>query len=302
MKNRVIESLELVYYNYDKTNGAFTPCKDSTNSSAIYNELIKITHELSKKNIKYIVDNSQNIYLDSSSTIYSKLKMSFNSLVQNIKNSNQNIFILSDKKVKWAKNLPMIEIVPIQTPLDFSYYEAIIFTSKNAILSLNSFNTNWVQKPLYVIAPQTAKTASNLGGKVRFVGKTKHGDEFAYELIEQLKGKKVLYIRGERSVSNIADILNENGVECDEAKVYKTDCKSQENKPTFPKNSIIIFSSPSTIECFLKNTEWDDSFIAISIGRTTLKHFPEYIDPIVADTTSLESCVELALEIKNKKG
>ena len=100
-------------------------------------------------------------------------------------------------------------------------------------------------------------------------------------------------------VSNLVNILNHNEVECDELIVYKTVCKTFEKKVKLPKNSTIIFSSPSTIECFLKNVIWDESFTAVSIGDTTARYFPEYITPVVSDTASLESCVKKAIELNS---
>lgn len=297
MKNleKLIEPLNLIYYEYDKNSNSFILDRNYSNEH-IFEELIKITYLLSKQNISFFVDENKSLVLNSRDSLISKIKRHIGAFVQNIKNSNLNIYILSDKKVKWAKNLPVFKIEPIKTDLDFSGYDALIFTSKNAVTSLNSYNQAWKNKPLFVIAPQTAKVASNLGGKIKFVGKAKHGDEFAQELLLPLKNKKVLYIRGSKIVSNLVETLNTNGIVCDEAIVYETLCIKKKIK--LPKNSTIIFSSPSTIECFLNNAIWDESYRAISIGHTTKKYFPPYITPIISDTTSLDSCVKKAIELR----
>lgn len=299
MKNleKLIEPLNLIYYEYDKSSNSFILDRSYSNEH-IFEELIKITYMLSKQNISFFVDENKSLVLNSRDSLISKIKRHIGAFVQNIKNSNLNIYILSDKKVKWAKNLPVFKIEPIKTDLDFSGYDALIFTSKNAVTSLNAYNQSWKNKPLFVIAPQTAKVASNLGGKIKFVGKAKHGDEFAQELLLPLKNKKVLYIRGSKIVSNLVETLNTNGIICDEAIVYETLCISRKKKIKLPKNSTIIFSSPSTIECFLNNAIWDESYKAISIGHTTKKYFPPYITPIISDTTSLDSCVRKAIELR----
>ena len=209
------------------------------------------------------------------------------------------IFILSDKKVKWAKNLPVIEIQAIKQNVDFSNYDALVFTSKNAIYSIDIIDQTWKRKPSYAIAPQTAKVVKQLGGELKFVGKEKYGDEFAWEIVEKFKHQKVLYIRGSKIVSDIVNILNSNDVICDELIIYETVCKEFNKEIKLPKNSTIIFSSPSTIKCFLKNVSWDESFKAISIGNTTAKYFPQNITPIIADTTSLASCVKKAIELNS---
>lgn len=211
-----------------------------------------------------------------------------------------NIYILSDKKVKFAKNLPLFEIVYLEHSGNFEGYDALIFTSKNAIYSLEAQGKNYKKIPSYVIAPQTAKVLKELGGNLEFVGKEKHGNAFAQELLSKLHGKKALYLRAESVVSNLANILNAGGVVCDERVVYKTECKELLKKERLPKGSSIIFSSPSSIKCFFKNMEWDESFTAIAIGKTTASYFPPYITPNIAETTSLESCVQKAIELKGK--
>ena len=92
-------------------------------------------------------------------------------------------------------------------------------------------------------------------------------------------------------------ILKEHHIECDYIPVYQTVCHEYKHKIKLPLDSIIIFSSPSTIECFFKKVEWDKSFTAISIGRTTAKYFPDFVKPLISDNTSLESCVCKALSL-----
>lgn len=298
MKNmqKLIEPLNLIYYEYDKATNSFILDRNYSNER-IFEELIKITYLLSKQNIIFFVDENKSLVLNSQNTLLSRIKRYVGSIVENIKNSSLNIYVLNDKKVKWAKNLPVIKIETIKAVIDFSQYDALIFTSKSAVHSLNSYNKEWKTKPLYVIAPQTAKVASNFGGKIKFVSKEKHGDEFANELLPLLKGKKVLYIRGSKVVTNLVDTLNSNGVICNEAIVYQTVCVNFKKKITLPKKSVIIFSSPSTIECFLKSADWDESYKAVCIGHTTKNYFPSYITPVVSETTSLDSCVKKAIEI-----
>jgi len=90
-----------------------------------------------------------------------------------------NIYILSDKKVDGAKNLPVFDIEYIEENISFEDYDALIFTSKNAIFAIDSFCESWKFLPSYVIAPQTAKILKKLGGKLEFTGEKNHGNEFA---------------------------------------------------------------------------------------------------------------------------
>jgi len=210
----------------------------------------------------------------------------------------REIYLLSNKPYKDTISLPMLDIEFIQADINFENYDAIVFTSKNALFSINSFSNNWKQKDILCIAQMTANEVEKLDVDVSFTGSSGHGNDFAYEIINNLKNKyrnkKLLYLRGDKVVSNLVDILNKNDIKCDQKIVYKTVCKNYDTKPDIPKNSVIIFTSPSTIECFFKNFSWDDNYKAISIGNTTAKYFPDYITPIVADNTSIQSCIDKA--------
>ncbi|RXK13115.1 uroporphyrinogen-III synthase [Halarcobacter mediterraneus] len=293
---KLIDSLDLIYYEYNpKTN--IIKVDNSYSNFHTQREFTKITFYLSKKHIKFDVLGDKSILVNSKNSIPCKIKRAYKSFVEDLKNKNKNIYVLSNKKVKWAKNIPLFEIKYIKKDIYLDNYDALIFTSKSAINSINSFNKDWKKLPSYVISYQSAKLVKSLNGNLKFIGKEKHGDKFALEIAEELKGKRVLYLRGEKVISDLVNILNSKGVTCEEISIYENNYKKPDKNISLPKNSKIIFSSPSTIEYFLKNFKWKDTYHAISIGNTTAKHFPDYIKPIIADDTSIEACVQKAVEI-----
>jgi len=295
-RKKFLDSLNLLYYEYHTTRHVFV-VDSSGQKDDIGRELTRITYKLTKNNVGFFIDSKQNIIIAPRHKLLVGLKHKFVNMIDNIKNSHKNIYILSDKKVKYAINIPVIEIKYIFQVIDLKQYDALIFTSKNGIEAINSMNKSWKKLPSYVIAPQTAKTVKSLGGRLAFTGKEKNGNDFAKEICDELAGQKVLYIGGKKIVSNLTDILNENGVFCDHIAAYETACKKFPEKITLPRYSIIIFSSPSTISGFFKNIYWDRTFKAVSIGETTARYFPDYITPYISETTSLESCVKKALEL-----
>lgn len=99
---------------------------------------------------------------------------------------------------------------------------------------------------------KNGRYCKEFGANIAFIGFSGHGNDFAYELIPYLKDKKTLYVRALKTVSNLANILKENGINIDEVIAYKTSCNKQEKK-ALDKNSTIIFTSPSSVECFLEN-------------------------------------------------
>ncbi len=206
----------------------------------------------------------------------------------------KEIYILSDKKINHVSNLPTFQINFLPTQVDISKYDALIFTSKNGVFSLDSFNDQWKEIPSFAISYKTAQCIEKNGGKLEYIGQNGHGNKFAQELIPLLKDKKVLYIKPKEVVSKLTDILKKDDIICDELITYETVCKTygKDDKP--PKNSIIVLSSPSTLKCFLETFGWDESYLAIAIGKTTSKFIPEYINYKISKHTSLESCIKLA--------
>ena len=202
------------------------------------------------------------------------------------------IYLLSNQKYPEVENIEVFQIEYIKSEIDLLKYDALIFTSKNAVYSLESFNKDWKKIPSFAIAPKTAQVIEKLGGKIAFTGITSHGNDFAQELIELLKNKKVLYIKALKTVSNLVDILKNNDVLLDELVVYKTSCKK--SNVALENNSVFIFTSPSSVECFFQQYSWNDSYKAIVIGKTTALYLPKNVDYTISSETSIDECIKLA--------
>jgi len=202
-------------------------------------------------------------------------------LLSNVKSNQEDII-----------NLSVFDINFIKPTIDFNSYDALIFTSKNAIFSLENFNIDYHKIPSYAIASKTATILKTYNSNLVYTGVSGHGDQFANEIKEKLYGKKVLYVRAKKVVSNLTNILK-----CEEVIVYETVCKNQEKQNKITKDSIIIFTSPSTIKCFFSNYKWHDSYIAICIGKTTASYLSKDIKYFISNTTSIDSCIELARTI-----
>lgn len=296
--DNLLQELQLIYYEYDARLGMLVVDKKS-NKSDFGMELVSITHWLQKNRLPYSVDKNSNIIVQGKN---SKIRSIIN-ILKRIKNAllykRMPIYILSDKKVKGARNLPLFTTRALRVDVDIMQYDALVFTSKNGVHTINSIDKRWQKKPSYVIGPQTAKMVKRLGGRIGFVGKTRHGDTFAKEIVPFVAGKKVLYLSAKEVVSNMADTLDAHDITFTHLPIYETVCVDT-SKEVLPKHAYIIFSSPSSITCFLKHYRWDESFTAIAIGDTTAKYFPSHIVPVIADTTSLESCVSKALALQKR--
>ncbi len=206
----------------------------------------------------------------------------------------QKIYLLSNKKYDGVENIEVFDISYIKKDISFEKFDALIFTSKNAIYSIDNFSNSWKKIPSYAIAYQTARIVEELNGNLAFTGTKSHGDKFALELLPLLENKKVLYLRAKKTVSNITDILKSHKINITEEIVYETICKQEIKKEPLEDNSIFIFTSPSSYNCFMKSFDWNDSFTAIAIGKTTAKEFKKNTNYFISDETSINSCIKLA--------
>lgn len=204
------------------------------------------------------------------------------------------IYLLNNQKFDNVENIEVFKIEFLKPQTDLSKYDALIFTSKNAVYSLNSLDKRWKNISSFAIAKKTSDIIIEEGGKVEFSGSSGHGNDFANELIPLLKSRKVLYVRAEEVVSSLVKILRDSNINIDELITYKTVCNDELNM-VLEKNSTIIFTSPSSIKCFFKKFQWDESFKAIVIGRTTAKYLPDYVNFKLSSKTSVEECIKLAL-------
>lgn len=204
------------------------------------------------------------------------------------------IYLLNNLPFEGVENLEVFKIEYLPSKIDLSSYDALIFTSKNAIYSLDSFNKEWKDIDSYAIAPKTASIIESYGGNVKFIGKSSHGDEFAKELIPLFNKKKVLYIRASKVVSKLNQILKDNKVNIDELITYKTVCNINTLDIELEDNSTIVFTSPSSVKCFFKKYKWNSTLRAVVIGKTTSKYLPLNIDFEISPSTSIEECIKLA--------
>ncbi len=207
-----------------------------------------------------------------------------------------NIYLLSNSSYDETVSLPMIGIKYLDFFINLSIYDALVFTSKNGVNSLDKKHL-WQSIPAYVISAQTAKLIEQRGGKLAFTGSSRDGSEFAKEIAPLLKGKKVLYLRAKEVVSKLDKILIKAGIDLDQQIVYETTCKCYKDKK-LEENSTFIFTSPSTVECFFKSFEWSESYKAVCIGETTAKALPNEIKAHISKEKSIKSCIELAKKLE----
>jgi len=207
------------------------------------------------------------------------------------------IYLLSPLSKEGTIHLPMIRFSLLSSTIDFSRCDTLMFTSKQAVKSAEALNPEWKKYPCLAIGSATAKEIESLGGKVIYQPKSFYADTLSQDIITQFQDKKILYLRPKDVSFDSKNFLAKAGIQLQEQIIYETSCIHYEKKEKPIKDAIIIFTSPSTIHCFLKNFVWDESYTAVVIGEATKKYLPVNARYVVADTPLIDVCITKARQI-----
>jgi uroporphyrinogen-III synthase len=207
------------------------------------------------------------------------------------------IYLLSPTLKKETIALPMIEFKATADKLEFSQCDTLMFTSKQAVVTANSIDLSWKKYPCIAIGAATKKQIETLGGKVIYHPKSFYSEQLSQDIAQFFKEKKLLYLRPKEISFDSKGLLSKEGILLQEQIIYETSCIHYDLKDKPVKGAIIIFTSPSTIHCFMKNFAWDESYIAVVIGKATKVHLPQNCHYEVADEPLIASCVLKAQEI-----
>lgn len=206
-----------------------------------------------------------------------------------------SIYLLSPTQKEGTISLPMIRFdIHDDVQMNLTQVDLLMFTSVQGVRSVEELGIRWKEIPSIAVGAATEKMITSLGGKITYRAKKFYVKELAKEITSKFKEKKILYIRPKVVSFDVKTYLAKEGMEIQEAIVYETSCNTYDvvQKPT--KGAVIIFTSPSTIDCFFKNFTWDESYTAVVIGKSTKKHLPTHIEPHMAKKPSIESCIEKA--------
>jgi len=213
------------------------------------------------------------------------------------------IYLLSPLKKEGTTSLPMISFSLLAKEIDFSEVEILMFTSKQAVVSANEIDESWKNYPCIAIGDATKKKIESLGGTVIFAPKEFYAKSLTDEIKERFSDKKILYLRPKEVSFDSKSYVAECGIELKEQILYETACVEYEDSQKPKQGAVIIFTSPSTIKCFFKNFDWDDSYTAVLIGEATQKQLPIYCKSVVSGEPLIDSCIKKAtflLKNRNK--
>jgi len=207
------------------------------------------------------------------------------------------IYLLSPTPREGTQPLPMIEFSLTAASIDFGESDTLIFTSKQAVKSAETIDPSWKSYPTVAIGGATKKQIEALGGKVIYYPEHFYGKSLAEDIVRFFGERRLLYLRPKEVSFDSKAYLQQAGIAIREQVIYETRCIMYPEAKKPERESIIIFTSPSTIRCFLKNFGWDASYRAVVIGEATKAHLPPEAEAFVADRPLIDACVEKAREV-----
>ncbi|MBA1438089.1 MAG: uroporphyrinogen-III synthase [Epsilonproteobacteria bacterium] len=210
----------------------------------------------------------------------------------------RSIYLFSISPHPEAIHINPLDITFFKLQIDFSSYDYLILTSKQAVKALQQYDESLYKKiKALCISQATAKAYEVLGGEVLEVG-SGYGDDLANTIIKYPKQTKWLYLRAKEVASDFATASNKLGYSVDEMVVYASRCSVKIQEIDVAEDAILIFTSPSSVQCFLRSHTIKSTQQIIVIGKSTAKALPEGVSAVVSDERSIESCMKIAFQRK----
>lgn len=213
-----------------------------------------------------------------------------------MKKSKKTIFLFSKTTHPDVTHVPILKTRFFQPEIDFSRYDAIVLTSKQAVTALQKISPEWKNVPALSVASKTADMVRRAGGRVLESGKG-YGDSLADIIINNYRAYRWLYPRPMVAASDFKERVKAAGVAMDDVVLYETLCNHACQEIQLPDNATLIFTSPFTIACFLELWSFKESYKVVVIGKTTAKALPAGVKYVMPDEPSVEASVLMAQKL-----
>lgn len=210
---------------------------------------------------------------------------------------SKKIYLFSTNSHPDTIHINSLDTTFFKPEIDFSDYDYLIITSKQIAKALQQYEqASYIDKPALCVSTQSAKSFEAIGGEVLYTGEG-YGDKLSRLIQTYSKEKKWLYLRAKEVASNFVDQAKDAGYKIDEAILYETFCAEAIRKSQPEDDAILIFTSPSSVQCFLKYNSLKITQKIIVIGKTTAKSLPKNLDYRISEETTIESCVKMAKKL-----
>ena len=204
------------------------------------------------------------------------------------------IYLFSTSSHPETISVNSLEIELLKPSIDFSKYDYLIITSKQISEALKEYGLeDYKEKKALCISKQSAKAFEAIGGIVLSVGKG-YGDSLYDTIKSYPKQTRWVYLRAAEIASDFVEICQSEAYKIDEVILYKSRCSKEIATVTCEKNAVLIFTSPSSVKCYLQHSTIYDTQKIVVIGMTTAKALPKNIDYICSKEKNIDDCVSIA--------
>ncbi|HEA31508.1 MAG TPA: uroporphyrinogen-III synthase [Leeuwenhoekiella sp.] len=171
--------------------------------------------------------------------------------------------------------------------------ENAIFTSKNAVKAvINHSATAKEINNCFCVGTKTAKILEKNGLKPLKI--SENATDLAHFIAKYHSEKSFYFFCGDNRRGELPEILKAKIIQFKEVITYKTTLNTKQFDQDF---DAVLFFSPSGIQSFVKTNDLGQK-TAICIGKTTAAEARKYTGNIaIADTTTVESVIEKAVEL-----
>jgi uroporphyrinogen-III synthase len=203
----------------------------------------------------------------------------------------QPVYLFSTSKHPKVTNVNSLSITFFKPKFLKDKYDYFIITSKQISEIFKSYNIS-ASLPALCVSGKTAEAYANIGGEILHIGGG-YGDNLEQIIKEYPKEKRWLYLRAKVVASDFVQRCRDDGYSIDEEIVYESFCSKEILDVEIENRATLIFTSPSSIECFLKKNSFKVDHKVIVIGKTTAKKLPLGVNYVTSKLNSIESCVNL---------
>lgn len=206
----------------------------------------------------------------------------------------KSIYLFSTTPNPHAIHVNSLFIKLLKPAIDFSKYDYLTITSKQVSEALKQYNKlEYLKKQALCVSLESAKSFRSIGGRVLDVG-SGYGDTLEAKIKSYPKKTRWLYLRAKVVASDFVEKLKDAGYNIDEVILYESKCSKEIEQVKLSENAILIFTSPSGVNCFLKHHVINLKTQVVVIGTTTAKALPKGVKYHISPQNTIESCLELA--------
>lgn len=205
------------------------------------------------------------------------------------------IYLIGKGRFRGVKNIVLSAINFMDFRVNLSEFDALIITSKNALRALGRSKSelNFNVK-IYAVGNESANYAQKMGFTSIKTAPKAYGKDLAKAYKNELAGKKCLYLRAKKIASNLDDELTKAGANLTQIIAYENAYKAPKEPLKLEKPAVFIFTSPSSVQHFLKAYTLGADDKCVAIGATTAAALPHTQSVFIPQEQSIKACVTLA--------